>query len=276
VKKVLLLGATGMLGHAVGKVLVKNYDLTCTSRVAAYLRALQFDAKRALDSEYMKAFFQQVGEVDYVINAIGDIRPTNYETAFIVNSVLPHVLARQYGHQLIHISTDCVYSGTDGKAPYNESSIAHPTDLYGMTKSLGEPKECLTIRTSIIGREMVGHVGLLEWFLNAAKSERAKQFGIAGYVDHFWNGITAHQYGLICDKIMERDVPIQGVRHVFSSDISKHDMLVAFSDRFNVKCQIIPAQTGGIDRRLGTTSGFNAWMKVPSFQEMLNQMPEEA
>jgi len=290
--KVLLLGATGMLGHAVYKALQGKYEFVLAVRDGNKLdqltrsyqqldgigewqdsvkTAVNFQAYGMLQPEYREDFFKRVGDVDYVINAIGITRPVYREEAFIVNSALPHILARQYGPRLIHISTDCVYSGTDGRAPYDEKAIASPTDIYGLTKSVGEPRECLTIRTSIIGRELFGNAGLLEWFLQTVKTQGT----VNGYTDHLWNGITAHQYGLLCDKIMTRKAPIVGVKHVFSTTVSKYTMLLAFRERFNVKCDIIPVQTGGIDRRLGTVSGFNNWMKVPSFQEMLDYMPSD-
>jgi dTDP-4-dehydrorhamnose reductase len=261
--KVLVLGSTGMLGHKVCEVLGPKYSVIGASR-----KDLDID-RVAEERDYFPSFVKDVGEVDYVINAIGVLIP--YATAhptstFFINGVFPHILAREYGRKLIHISSDCVYSGRDGKAPYNEHSDYSSTDTYGLAKSLGEPANCLTIRTSIIGPELGRQHGLLEWFLNS-KGE------VNGFTDHLWNGITTRQFGIVCDKIMSAKLPVTGTRHVFSNPVSKYEMLLAFRERFGVACEIKPTSGNPVDRRLSTLYyGFNSWLEIPSFQEMLYQL----
>lgn len=280
-KKVLLLGATGMLGSAVYKVLRDKYDLTVTARDTAKLGLLgsstaylEFDAEKVMtdyktkSSVYFSRFAKDAGDVDYVINAIGVTIPFALRdpgATFFVNSAFPHVLARHYGPRLIHITTDCVYSGTDGGAPYDERSPRSPNDIYGLSKSLGEPTECFTIRTSIIGPELSGHTGLLGWFLANAKPGAS----LNGFTDHLWNGITTRQFGVVCDRIMSEERLGHGLFHVFTGPVSKYEMLLAFKERFNLQCEIKPVSGNPVVRTLSTVHKFNDWLEIPTFQKMV-------
>lgn len=284
--KVLLLGVTGMLGSAVYKVLRDRNDLVITARDSSKLGLLgkinatfiEFDAEKMMKdytekrgSTYLSEFVEEVGYVDYVINAIGVTIPfslKNPALTFFVNSALPHILARQYGPRLIHITTDCVYSGTDGDSPYNENSKHSPVDIYGLSKSLGEPTNCLTIRTSIIGPELSGNTGLLGWFLTNAQPEII----LNGFTDHLWNGITTHQFGVVCDNIMWRGPIGTGLFHVFSNTVTKYEMLLAFKEKFNKECEIKPVSGNPVDRTLSTKYPHNDWLEIPTFQEMMEEM----
>ena len=202
-----------MLGSAVYGVLNKKYDLVLGIRNAEKadllkkrfgeadrVKIVPFDAahiyqehaaKKGFPSEFVAQFLRQVGDVDRVINAVGVTIPfalRDPAMTFFVNGALPHILAERFGEKLIHITTDCVYNGKDS-FPYDENSRKSPTDLYGLSKSMGEPASCLTIRTSIIGRELDGYTGLLEWFLQ----QRGRT--ITGFAEHYWNGITTQQFG---------------------------------------------------------------------------------
>jgi dTDP-4-dehydrorhamnose reductase len=289
-KKVLLLGATGMLGSAVYGVLNHKYDLVLGIRnveKAALLKErfgeadgakiVPFDAaqiyqehaaKKGFPSEYLAQFLQQVGEVDHVINAIGVTIPfalRDPAITFFVNGALPHILAERFGEKLIHITTDCVYNGKDS-FPYDENSPKSPTDLYGLSKSMGEPASCLTIRTSIIGRELDGFTGLLEWFLH----QRGKT--ITGFAEHYWNGITTQQFGKLCDQIMESPeiYPRRGVYHVYSTVVSKYEMLLAFQRKFRVPCTIKADTENKLNRTMTTVKELNPMLHMPSFDEMLD------
>jgi dTDP-4-dehydrorhamnose reductase len=291
-KRVLLLGATGMLGSAVYGVLNRKYDLTLGVRnpdkVALLEKAyggtdkakiLPFDAqlvyqdytaKKGFPGEYMTQFLQRVGEVDHVINAIGVTIPfvlREPAVTFFVNGALPHILARHFQEKLIHITTDCVYDGKAG-FPYDESSPKSPVDVYGLSKSLGEPANCLTIRTSIIGRELDGFTGLLEWFLQ----QRGKT--LTGFAEHYWNGITTQQFGKLCDQIMESPevYPRRGIYHVFSTVVSKYEMLLAFQLKYHVPCTIGADEQNKLNRTIRTVKELNQMLKVPSFAEMLDAL----
>jgi dTDP-4-dehydrorhamnose reductase len=291
-KKVLLLGATGMLGSAVYGVLKGKYDLILgvrnLNKVALLERAygntgehvvVPFDAaalyqeylcKKAYPGAYLSSFLEKIGNVDFVVNAIGVTIPFSLcdpSLTLFINGALPHILVRTFGDRLIHITTDCVYSGMEG-FPYDENSPKSPTDIYGLSKSLGEPAECLTIRTSIIGRELDGFTGLLEWFRQQEKKR------IIGFVNHRWNGITTKQFGELCDQIMQEPARLMrpGVFHVFSTSVSKYEMLLTFQQKFGIDCTIVPDMNQRLDRTLTTLKDLNDVLQVPSFIEMLNSL----
>lgn len=288
-KRVLLLGATGMLGSAVYSVLKDKYDLVLSVRNGEKIKLLErayggtsscpvvaFDAatvyqdqvaKRGYPGPSFTEFLRRIGEVDHVVNAIGVTIPfalRDPALTFFVNGALPHLLARTFGERLIHITTDCVYSGADGY-PYDETSPQSPADVYGLSKSLGEPTECLTIRTSIIGREIDGFTGLLEWFLQ--QSEKT----VTGFAGHYWNGITTKQFGELCHRIISspNGFPRRGLYHVFSTPVSKYEMLLAFQRKYRVPCTIKPDTEKKLNRTLSTKKQLNAMLHVPSFEEML-------
>jgi dTDP-4-dehydrorhamnose reductase len=291
-KRVLLLGATGMLGSAIYGALNKKYDLilgvrnldkavllekayggTSKHGILPFDAALMYQdyiAKKGFPGEYMTQFLQRVGAVDHVINAIGITIPFSLREpaeTFFVNGALPHILARQFGEKLIHITTDCIYNGKDG-FPYDENSPKSPVDIYGLSKSLGEPSNCLTIRTSIIGRELDGFTGLLEWFVQ----QNGKT--ISGFAEHYWNGITTKQFGRLCDQIMDSPdaYPRPGVYHVFSTTVSKYEMLLAFQRKYGIPCTIKPEKENKLNRTITTVKGLNRMLKVPSFSEMLDAL----
>ncbi len=291
-KKVLILGATGMLGSAVYDVLKDKYELVLTVREKEKInllnqkyggvekhRVVVFDAepiyrdyvnKKGYRGEYFSNFLKEVGEVDFVINAVGITIPfamNNPALTFFINSALPHILAGVFGEKMIHITTDCVYNGKEG-FPYDENSLKTPIDIYGLSKSLGEPMNCLTIRTSIIGRELEGFTGLLEWFLQ----QRGKE--ISGFTEHYWNGITTKQFGKICDKIMENreNYPKTGIYHVFSNVVSKYEMVNKFKEKFGVNCVIKKDSENKLNRTLATVKNLNAKLQIPSFNQMIDEI----
>lgn len=291
-KKILLLGASGMLGSAVYDVLKEKYNLILTFRNLEEASILNkryggADNHRAekLDLEYMyqdyfnkagcpgdyfRNFLKRMGEVDYVINAVGITIPFSFKNptlTFFINSAFPHILANIFEGNLIHITTDCVYNGKEG-FPYDENSPHSPIDIYGLSKSLGDSTNCLTLRTSIVGRELQSLTGLLEWFLQ----QEGKT--IKGFTQHFWNGITTKQFGKICDRIMqEREkFPESGIFHIFSNTLSKYDMLLKFREKYNIDCKIIPDDSTGINRTLTTIYPLCSQLQIPSFDEMLKEL----
>jgi len=290
-KKVLILGATGMLGSALYDVLRKKYKLILTLRNKEKLSLLEkeyggtadhqvveFDAvkiyddflnKKGYPGEYLTDFVRRVGEVDYVINAIGVTIPyaqENQSITFFINGALPHLLARIYGQKLIHITTDCAYNGLEG-FPYDENSPKTPVDIYGTSKILGEPETALTLRTSIIGKELEGFSGLLAWFLQQEGKE------INGY-SHYWNGLTTKQFAKVCDKIMEHPerYPRSGIYHIFSNTLSKHEMLNKLKKKFGINCVIKENREAKLNRSLATVKELNALLDIPSFDQMVEEL----
>jgi dTDP-4-dehydrorhamnose reductase len=188
----------------------------------------------------------------------------NPAITFFVNSAFPHLLSKTFKEKLIHITTICAFNGKRG-FPYTEESIKTPEDMYDLSKSLGEPFNCLTLRSSMIGRELRGFYGLLEWFLQ----QEGKT--INGFKDYIWNGITTKEFGNVCYKIIEeRDkYPKSGIYHIFADSISKYEMLLKFKEKYNINCEIIPDDTVKINRTLSTIYPLNSQLKIPNFDEML-------
>ena len=276
-KKVLILGATGMLGSAVYGALKDKYDLTLTVRSKEKIallesaygdtdkhRVIEFDARN--DGKYLSGFFDTVRDVDFAINAIGITQPFAAEDpalTYFVNGDLPHLLAKTFGPHLIHIATDGVYDGTEG--PYDENATKNPIGIYAESKSRGEPVDSLTLRTSILGRELEGYTSLVEWFLQ----QEGKT--IKGFAEHYWNGVTAKEFGNVCDRIMSHPekYPSTGIYHIFSNTVSKYEILVALKEKFDVRCTIVPEHEHTCNRTLSTIYDFNKKLSIPSFKEML-------
>jgi dTDP-4-dehydrorhamnose reductase len=295
-KRVLLLGATGMLGSSIYSVLKNKYNLVLAVRNPEKVNLLDqmyggtkrhqivtldvgglyrdYVAKNGDRGESLSAFLRSTGEVDFVINAIGVTIPftlSDPPMTFFTNGAFPHILARTFGDRLIHITTDCVYNGKAGY-PYSEDSQKSPMDLYGLSKSLGEPTDCLTIRTSIIGRELYGFTGLLEWF----RQQEGKS--ITGFAEHYWNGITTQQFGEICHQIMQSPgrFPRRGIYHVFSNAVSKFEMLQVFQRKYGVRCSIQADHSNKLNRTLATVKELNGLLKVPTFEEMVEALPNQS
>lgn len=292
-KTVVILGVSGMLGNGIYSVLKDKYRLILTVRKIENIRLLEeaygpiekrhrvvaFDAyylyrdfveKKGYKSPYFENFLRELGEVDYVINAIGITIPHSLKDptmTFFINSAFPHLLAWHFGEKLIHITTDCVFNGKEG-FPYDENSSKTPVDLYGLSKSLGEPLNCLTLRTSLIGHELEGHTGLLDWFLQQEGKE------IKGFANHFWNGITTREFGRICDKIMSepKAYPKVGIYHIFSNTLSKYEMLLKFKERYKIHCKIEPDEENKVNRTLATIYDFNEKLKIETFDTMLDDL----
>ncbi|SVD75743.1 uncharacterized protein METZ01_LOCUS428597, partial [marine metagenome] len=150
-----------------------------------------------------------------------------------------------------------VFSGRDGK--YNESSIHDEMDLYGRSKSLGEPNNCMVIRTSIIGEELHNHASLISW----AKSQKGNS--VNGFINHHWNGITTKQYGRVIIKIINNELYNHGLYHLYSPvDITKYELLKIINERFQLRLDIkkkdAPVKT---NRTLRTNSKLNTELNVP-------------
>ncbi len=291
-KTVAILGATGMLGSATYDELKDRYELTLVVRDKNKIKLLEdryggtarhkvvefdaallyrdFAAENGQQSSSWNELLTGIGDVRYVINAIGVTIPfvlENPALTFFINGGLPHLLASAFRGKLIQITTDCAYSGSEG-FPYDEKSPKSPVDIYGLSKILGEPAGCLTLRTSIVGRELEGHTGLLDWFL----AQQGKT--VTGFANQFWNGITAKQFAKICDKVMSDPgkFPRSGLFHVFSTTISKYEMLLKFKEKFSIDCEVSKDETRKLNRTLATIYDFNKELNLPAFDEMLKEI----
>jgi dTDP-4-dehydrorhamnose reductase len=178
---------------------------------------------------------------DVIINCIGVINKLveqkGIENTIIVNSLFPHVLDRicnDNGLHLITVSSDCCYSGLKENNSvgrcfnYSESDPHDATDIYGKTKSLGEPANSTVIRTSIIGEEKVNKRSLLEW----VKSNKGKE--IDGYVNHRWNGVTCLRLAQVIGEIIEKDLYWKGVKHIFGETVTKYELCRMISQAYDL------------------------------------------
>jgi len=230
--KVLILGGTGMLGHAVLNQLQKtDMEVLSTSRAG---EGLFFDAANdAIESIGVNLF-----PSDYIINCLGITKPHIDEDcldsralAIQVNSLFPAELARfaqNSGVRVIQIATDCVYSGRDGG--YLESDQHDAGDVYGKTKSLGEvdSPNVMHIRSSTIGRELGRSTLLLEWVLSHPLGAT-----IPGYTDHFWNGVTTNHFAKIARGIIESGRFTPGISHLVPADsMSKAELVKQIARAF--------------------------------------------
>lgn len=231
-KKVLILGASGMLGHAVATELANHkFNLTLTSRIQSeeFLPKLGehivFDAlTEGLEKLNLDSF-------DYVINCIGIIKPkihdeiqSEREAAIKVNSLFPSKLAtaaERAGARIIQIATDCVFSGESGD--YSEESLHDATDVYGKSKSLGEVPNpgVMHLRVSTIGPEQGRSTLLLEWVRTLPQNAQ-----ITGFTDHLWNGITTKAFAKISASIVEKDNFTPGTHHIVPADVVTKAQLV--------------------------------------------------
>jgi dTDP-4-dehydrorhamnose reductase len=243
-----VLGYKGMLGRYVYTYFKsKEYDVIGFSRD-------DIDASNG-NEETLRAilFHKGLKKDDVVINCMGTIKPMvdKYGTlnAIKVNSVFPHILANVCeadGYKMIHITTDCVFSGNEGL--YDETHPHDCTDVYGRTKSLGEPENCTVVRTSIIGEEIDSARSLLEW----VKSMKGKPAN--GFYNHNWNGLTCLQAVKVFENIIVNDWFWKGVRHIHSPNILNKSELVdaiSWSYGLDIKINTVAAPTK-CDRSLAT------------------------
>jgi dTDP-4-dehydrorhamnose reductase len=247
-ERVLILGATGMLGYTLFMHSLSRQDLDTYAAVRDSASLTNWFPAHALGKIIQKVDAYNndsitravaISQPDIIINCIGLVKQTPLASdplaAIPINALLPHRLAmicKATGARLIHISTDCVFSGSKGN--YSENDDSDANDLYGRTKYLGEVSylpHCVTLRTSIIGHELKGKIGLLEWFLS--QNEKIK-----GYTKAIFSGFPTIELAQI---ILERVLPnphLAGVYHVSSQPIAKYDLLRLVSEKYAKKIEI--------------------------------------
>lgn len=267
--KILILGSTGMLGNAVGSHFLEHFGednvfLSYRNERVAY-------GKNKFYFNVLEDDLSKLPKVDYVINCVGIIKPFMKESminAIKINSLLPRELAnycKKSDRRLIHITTDCVFSGREGN--YSEESLHDCLDDYGKVKSLGEPDNCMVLRTSIIGEEIHKNASLIAW----AKSQKDKT--VNGFVNHDWNGITTKQYGIVCQKIIDNDLFENSLFHLFSNAINKYQLLSLINERFDLNLTINPVEAPDkIDRTLTTVKSLNAKLDIPTLADQIQAL----
>jgi dTDP-4-dehydrorhamnose reductase len=259
--KILVLGASGMLGNAVFRLLAKNPNQEVFASVRSFeaLRLLPLDLQKnivaGVDVENLDCLTLLFATIrpDVVINCIGLVKQLAAAddplSAIPINALLPHRLARLCavaGARLVHISTDCVFSGAKGM--YVESDVADASDLYGRTKYLGEVDypHAITLRTSIIGQELNGARSLVGWFL-------AQKDCVKGYKRAVFSGLPTVEIARVIRDYVIPNPDLHGVYHVSAEPINKFDLLTMVAQIYGKNIEIIADDQFAIDRSLDST-----------------------
>jgi dTDP-4-dehydrorhamnose reductase len=243
VTRILVLGGTGMLGHKLCQVLGPECRTYATFRApppeipGVFNHVEAIVGIDAIDFATVEAAVRRV-RPELVVNAIGIVKQREEAKlpipSILLNSLFPHRVAAvcaAVSASLIHVSTDCVFSGRRGA--YREDDIPDPIDLYGRTKLLGELDEpdTLTVRTSMIGRELVGRQGLLEWFLGRSGGR------VSGFTGAVFSGLTTAALANIILRVCQSG-PRHGMYHVSADAITKHDLLIMLNEAFQTHTTI--------------------------------------
>jgi len=268
-----------MLGHKVVDVLGRRCDVWATLRSSAAIPRLAPErVVSRIDAADLRSVDSAVETVrpDVLINCVGIVKqvaaPKSAIPSIEVNALFPHRLAQlaeARGARVIQISTDCVFSGRRGN--YSEQDLPDPVDLYGRTKLLGELESphTLTIRTSIVGRELSDAHGLLEWFL-------AQSGVVRGFRRAVFSGLTTEALAKTLAAIIAEHRDLTGVWHVASEPIDKYTLLRRFADVYEHRVDIEPDDSVEIDRSLDDTRFRSATgIAQPTWDEMLDALARD-
>ncbi len=278
--RILILGGDGMLGHQLLRHFTPTHDCRVTLRqpLESYASFGLFHAGNAyggIELNIMDSIRPVLATFrpEAVINAVGIVkqRPAAEEVipSLEINALLPHRVAlacRDVGARLVHMSTDCVFSGRKGD--YTETDPADADDLYGRTKYLGEvhAPNSITLRTSIIGRELARKTALLEWFL-------AQKGSIRGFRKAIFSGFTTIEMARIIETLLTRFPRAAGLYHVSSEPISKYDLLGLVKKRLGLAVDIVPYDDFVCDRSLDSTRFRSEFgYRPPSWSAMIAEL----
>jgi dTDP-4-dehydrorhamnose reductase len=251
-KRILIFGATGMLGSEVLKVFAKekNFIITATYKNKSSLNILKKSSNLFLKNKIKfikfdatnynnKSLKKCLSNNQYIVNCIGVIKPyideknKKSKNALLVNSIFPHNLNEVNNSNknatIYQIATDCVFSGSKGS--YLENSEHDPLDIYGKTKSLGEvnDKSFFNLRCSIIGNEIKNYKSLFEWFKIQNNGTH-----INGFSNHLWNGLTTNVFAKLIKAIILENISIPNTLHIVPRNkVSKFQLLKLFKKKMN-------------------------------------------
>ncbi len=280
-QKILILGVTGMLGNTVFKLLSSDQQLqvwgTLRNSDFRHFFSQELNSRlvslNVLDQDALIRVFEQL-RPDIVINCIGIVKQVASAKDPLVtlplNALLPHRLANLCslaGSRLIHVSTDCVFSGQKGM--YTESDVTDATDLYGKSKSLGELStlsHVITLRTSYIGHELNSHVALLNWFL-------AQTGSVKGFSKAIFSGLPTIELARIMAKYVIPNPQLSGLYHVSGEPIDKFSLLKLIATTYGKSIEIIEDTQFCIDRSLDSTRFRTMTGYIPLlWQDLVHQM----
>jgi dTDP-4-dehydrorhamnose reductase len=285
-QRVLVVGGTGMLGHKAARVLAtdSSFEVHCSIRapqppsgVATAGVIYHPGVDLSTGTSILRSTLERV-RPHIIVNAVGAIKQKRLDEAldetFFINGTLPHALtlldptARA---KVVHFSTDCVFVGDRGG--YRESDEPDSEDLYGRSKACGELRygRHLTIRTSIIGFEIAGHLSLLSWLFRQRPGTPLRGFNRA-----IFSGLPTVTLSRTLRDILALHPEISGLYHVASRPIDKMDLLSRISTRFGLGHQFTPDPSVQIDRSLDD-SRFRALSgtATPKWDELIEELHED-
>jgi dTDP-4-dehydrorhamnose reductase len=290
--EILVLGGTGMLGHKMFQHLRERFPGTFTAirgslndpllcNIDLFHSGNVFDRFEATDIPALTRFLSQA-RPKIIVNCIGVIKQrsesTNALASILGNALLPHKLAEissAWDGRIIHFSTDCVFSGRRGH--YKEEDPSDAEDFYGRTKSLGELTEpnTLTLRTSMIGRELFSFHSLLEWFLSQNHTS------VRGFKRAMYSGTTTNQLAQIVGDLIESRPKLAGLYQITGPTISKFNLLSLLREAYALDIEIIPDESFFCDRsmigeKFSQTTGYSSPRWPDLIKEIVNdQTPYE-
>jgi dTDP-4-dehydrorhamnose reductase len=283
VSRVVIFGANGMLGHTVLRVMAADpaHEAIGVVRSESAARSLSgFSSSRIVaggnveNPDVLAALFESL-RPDVVINGVGLVKQFAQSEdplcALPINSIFPHRLAQLcslVGARLVHISTDCVFSGAKGG--YKEEDVPDARDLYGRSKLLGEVDypHAVTLRTSTIGHELSSAHGLVGWFL-------AQQGNVKGYTRAIFSGLPTGELARIIRDLVLPRADLHGLYHVAAQPISKYDLLEMVNQEYDKGLKIEPDDHLKIDRSLNASRFREATGYVaPAWPDLIAQMRE--
>jgi len=273
--KILILGADGMIGHKMAQSL-SHFDLYLNSRSKSNYLQEYFPNSTLSNFDFLNQNIEDLLEKtspDYIINAVGiTIRrgaSDNEETNFL-NSQLPKKIdfwCKENQKKQIHFSTDCVFSGDKGN--YNDLDLPDAKDNYGKSKGEGEinSNSTLTIRSSMIGREIYNKTELLEWVI----SNKNKK--IKGFDNAIYSGVTTLWMSNTVNEIIKNNPDLFGIFNISSSPISKYDLITKINTYFNLNIEIERDSSYYSNKSLNSNRFFSETnFKKPNWDQMLNNL----
>jgi dTDP-4-dehydrorhamnose reductase len=278
----LIFGGQGMLGHRLWQVLSQRHEVAVTVRGTWTVPSVPdrcpyiYEHVDVRDPDRVEAVLADF-HPDVVVNAAGIVKQRleecNPATCFQVNTVFPHQLANlavKHSFRLVHISTDCVFSGARGN--YCESDLPDATDLYGVSKRWGELHEppAVTLRTSMIGLEIKHHTGLIEWFL-------AQRGPVPGYRQAIFSGLTTAELARVIDRLLGDWAHLTGLWHVGAAAISKYELLKKLTLLLaRADVEVVPDDSIRVNRSLNSERFAGATgYRAPSWDAMLVELARE-
>jgi len=283
--KILILGANGMLGHKLYQTLSPSMDVVGTVRgnynglnkYGFYTESSVLPEINVIRDTSLEIAVEQ-SRPDVIVNCVGIIKQLKEAKekmlSIEINSLLPHKLYQicdSRGIRLIHISTDCVFSGKKGN--YKEADLSDAEDIYGKTKYLGEISEdgAVTIRTSIIGRELESAHGLIEWLI---ANKNAK---VNGYTNAIFSGFPTVHLARIIQDIIINHPKLDGLYHVSADPIDKYQLITLINQKMGLNVNISKYPDFYCDRSLDSSLFREKTdFKPPSWDKMIDEFAEDS